>query len=206
MDDKVLRDWNNASQYLNEKIEKNKVDVLEETVPQSQFVAENLISVPYYRPSGYTSVGGVTIYYDENGITTFTGSASLRQFFALNNEAIKLDRAVYILHGCPKGGSASTENGNYCIAAFTNSGGVGSLGTDTGEGLIIDNRDGSIPEVFLRFYIRTAEGLTFYPMLEKGTVTHEFQPYRYSRPSLEERITALESALLELGELVGGEG
>lgn len=202
----ILHSWDEADTLLNKKIEKSKTEVLSETVPQEQFVAENMIPFPYQFASPYVN-GNVTYTYDDNGIITAEGVDTINRFPFLNSTSnlIMLEHKKYILTGCPKGGSSTTYSINIAIGTSST-----AVLRDIGNGVIIDNTTGVYDEgIRVTTFIGTTHDgsvVEFKPMIEEGTVSHAYQSYRYSRPSLEERISILEAAIIELGELVGGEG
>lgn len=145
---------------------------------------ENLLVYPYYNNT--STKDGVT-FTDNNGIITATGTstATFSGFMCRhrNDNKLVLPIGTYTLSGCPEGGSTST----YYITIGRNdsSGSWIDIGNDIGEGITFTLTEES--QIGITIAIKqdvTVENLIFKPMLEVGTVAHEYQPYNLSRQKL----------------------
>lgn len=145
---------------------------------------ENLLVYPYYNNT--STKDGVT-FTDNNGIITANGTstATFSGFMCRhrNDNKLVLPIGTYTLSGCPEGGSTST----YYITIGRNdsSGSWIDVGNDIGEGVTFTLTEES--QIGITIAIKqdvTVENLIFKPMLEVGTVAHEYQPYNLSRQKL----------------------
>lgn len=147
--------------------------------------AENILSTPYYNAS--RTVAGIEWTVNEDGTIVANSvdgrPATGRSDFYLKNRTASnffLEPGEYILSGCPEGGSLN----KYFMWGSTNTGNI--FNSDFGEGrvqVITTDMEGvgiycSIAAGFV------ANNIVFKPMLEKGSIKHEWQPYALSREGL----------------------
>ena len=127
---------------------------------------------------------GISFTVHADGSVTATGTATAAAYLTLSSAFAVPRSGRYILTGCPAGGSAS----KYQLYL-------------SGSASAYDRGSGA--EVYLATtnsvaaYIMVANGqtvdLTFYPMLRPEEITDgTYDPYK---PSIEERLAALEAAL-----------
>ena len=135
---------------------------------------------------------GITFTVNADGSVTAGGTATANTTFDIGKIILEAG-TEYILNGCPEGGS---DTSYYLYGLYTlNWAGTG--GKDTGEGY-----EFAAPwngEVVFRIYIAsgaTVSGLTFYPMLRYAAITDD--DYEQYKPSIEERLAALETTLAAL--------
>lgn len=137
--------------------------------------AKNLNSYPY-RDTTETKVG-ITFTDNGDGTITVSGIASVTTYFYIHHRirpstnSLILPNGKYRLSGCPSSGSSDTYK---MRAAVTLNGSSALLGSDTGNGIIIDltGDDYSNTETTLGIYIDVYKDvdltvpITFKPMLE----------------------------------------
>ena len=174
------------------KSQQNEIDKLfMNKLDKKDVVGENLLPFPYF--DGNKTYAGIT--YTANGDGTVTASGkSTGSFYIFRSRNIAdttplmLPAGTYVVSGCPSGGGLSTyylqlsknasDGSNYIIA---NDYGEGMTFTLTEEtqiqlGIVVN---ANCPQI---------SNLVFKPMLEKGSVAHEYQPYNISRKGIIEQI------------------
>lgn len=148
---------------------------------------ENLLVYPYH--DNTSTIYGVTFTVNNDGTITANGEStssysafSISTRHADSNPLIVLPKGTYTLSGCPTGGGETT----YCIQIGIDSNGSWkTIATDTGNGAIFTLTEET--QIAINCPIMsgvTVENLIFKPMLEVGTVAHEYQPYNLSRQKL----------------------
>ena len=182
-----------------------------ETYTQSTNVT-NLLPCVYYREniSGDTwTNNGITWTVNSDGSITATGTATGTTSYYLTGTILEHDVPVltidpdkrYTLHGCPEGGSASTfaMNARFTSEGTTPSGSSGALVRDTGNGYTITS-----PRKYVTVYLAIwsgytcpAGGLTFYPMLEVGTIKHSYVSTHDGTGALVTRMKSAESSITQ---------
>lgn len=143
---------------------------------------------------------GVTFTVNEDGSVTTNGTATANINFVLyewTDFPQELSGIDLRLTGCPQGGSLS----GYRIAVhrkMTADESYVGVGADVGDGAIV-NTSAKYYRVLIGIGANTAvDGLTFYPMLRYAEITNNtYEPYK---PSVEERLAALEAAITGGGE------
>ena len=140
--------------------------------------ARNLIPYPYYETTHAQK--GITWTVNEDGTITANGTATdLSQFYFCNDITMGLEpNKTYSLSGCPSGGSSST----YQVRAIMNFQKDGAkTAVDVGNGVTFTTNDSySVIRIMIDiFQGTTVENLTFRPMLELGSVAHDYVPYHF---------------------------
>ena len=136
---------------------------------------------------------GITFTVNADGSVTANGTATAKTDFVsfVGAPAEAMYYAKLKLSGCPLNGSAET----YRMFIQDLTSGYVNLGVDTGNGASVTiNRSVTQIRCFITIYEGyTAENLTFYPMLRYEDIADgTYEPYK---PSVEERLATLESAL-----------
>ena len=154
------------------------------------YIRENLLIYPYQATN--ISRDGITFTDNLDGTITVTGTNTstntIDYALALRAGAIGvtakypiiLPAGTYTLSGCPEGGSDST----YWMQIGTDNDDLSynELGRDYGQGVTFTvNRPAQIGLVINVATGITANNLVFKPMLEVGTVAHEYKPYSDSK-------------------------
>ena len=135
---------------------------------------------------------GVTFTVNEDGSVTANGTATSNAIFTLSEIELTVGNK-YTLSGCPEGGS-STAFKLYGLDT-TNWAGEGN---DYGNGDTFTNKRSPVQYRIVIYAGYTADSLTFYPMLRYAEITDDtYEPYK---PSVEERLAALEAAVMGGGE------
>lgn len=140
--------------------------------------ARNLIPYPHYEATKTSN--GIEWTDNGDGTVTANGTATATSYFTLINRTqpnpVGLQNDTYTASGTPNGGSAST----YFIQFGREVNGVWSrYGNDYGEDLTVEITD-SPTKIQITIVIMsgvTVENLTFKPMLEHGSIAHNFVPY-----------------------------
>lgn len=144
------------------------------------------------------TVSGVTFTINDDGSVTANGMATANaQLVIFDGKPYPetLDKKLH-LSGCPDGGSAST----YRMVMQNATSGFSTLCVDSGSGsdVIIASNITRIRCLFTVYSGQTVENITLYPMLRYAEITDDsYEPYK---PSMEERLAALEAAVLGGGE------
>ncbi len=142
-----------------------------------------------------SAMNGVTFTVNADGSVLTSGTASSDTIFVLKEWAgfpHEMKNRELLVTGCSQGGSAS---GYRLVVQSKVSYGTSysGLGADTGNGFVF-----STSADFVRISVRiganvNVNGLTFYPMLRYADITDDtYEPYK---PSIDERIAALEAAI-----------
>ena len=147
----------------------------------------NLFPEIYYSQAQNGSpwtTNGLTFTVNSDGSVTVTGSASANTSYYLNGSSLSQTPAPipidptkqYTISGCPPGGSSTT----YMIGVYRSADGStwSAVQRDTGSGVVVSGT--GYKYIYARIIIYTAAtipvgGLTFYPMMETGTVAHDYQ-------------------------------
>lgn len=210
--DKVIGKGLSTNDYTTE--EKEKLAALEnydDTMIKSDiankvendiFVAENLIPFPY-KSSGGTVYGIESVVNDDgsitlNGTVTLSGSATGSVIFRLvypDLNEIKLENKKYIFdQSFTPSISLRIDN-----RIYKKDGSYINIQSYEDRYIVIDNTDG-VYDYISHFSIYAAkdfniDNLTIKPMLEVGSVSHEYQPYKLSRKAMRDDINALMARL-----------
>ena len=132
---------------------------------------------------------GVTFTVNEDGSVTANGTATDGTASHYIGVKITVPAGEYIMSGCPADGSTDT----YRMSCYNTS--WSNAIHDYGGGIKISFTDDTVR----MFTISVAPGkqvenLTFYPMLRYAEITdNTYEPYK---PSVEERLAALEAAIM----------
>lgn len=130
---------------------------------------------------------GVTFTVNADGSVTVNGTAASDAIFVISNITLTAGK-TYTLTGCPEGGSSTT----FKLYGLDTTNWYGE-GSDYGDGNTFINRHSPVQYRIVIKAGYTADNLTFYPMLRYAEITDDtYEPYK---PSVEERLAALESAL-----------
>lgn len=131
---------------------------------------------------------GVTFTVNEDGSVTANGTATANALLGLSDIKLTVGKK-YTLSGCPEGGSSTT----FKLYGLDTTNWTGA-GSDYGNGDTFTIRY-SINQYRIAIYTGyTADNLTFYPMLRYAEISDDtYEPYK---PSVEERLAALEAAVL----------
>ncbi len=142
-----------------------------------------------------SAMNGVTFTVNADGSVLTSGTASSDTIFVLKEWVgfpHEMKNRELLVTGCPQGGSASGYR--LVVHSKVSSGtSYSGLGADTGNGFVF----GTSAD-FVRISVRiganvNVNGLTFYPMLRYADITDDtYEPYK---PSIDERIAALEAAI-----------
>ena len=131
---------------------------------------------------------GVTFTVNEDGSVTANGTATSNAIFTLSEIALTAGKK-YTLSGCPEGGSSAA----FKLYGLDTTNWAGE-GNDYGNGDTFTNRRSPAQYRIAIYAGYTADNLTFYPMLHYAEITDDtYEPYK---PSVEERLAALEAAVL----------
>ena len=155
-----------------------KSDIAEATI------GENLIPYPYYYSSGTVS-NGVTFTVNDDGSVSTSGTATTGTpiFYMMYNQT--LAAGTYTISGCPSGGSSTT----YGIRVYRHVGAT-TLVSDYGSGSTFTLDEATSIRIGIRLSPQLDySGLTFYPMLEAGSIARSYQPYSLSREVLISTLT-----------------
>lgn len=148
---------------------------------------DNLIQFPYYRSTGSTS-SGVTFTYGEDGIIYANGTATATAYFTLMNNFIPDHDGTITLSIDSCGNGVSVYYAHY-----------DSSGTNLGE-YAVRNTDGSVTfDMWTDEYAYCRLGIYLIPgtvcdnvpikvQVEKGSVAHDYVPYKLSRQSLRDDV------------------
>ncbi len=139
---------------------------------------------------------GITFTVNTNGTVSVSGAATAGVTLSIGQVGIEKSKS-YALSGCPEGGSSPTYR---LDARYYKSNTITTIGSalDIGEGTLVKLPDDADDNRLL-IYIRIGDGtnvdnLTFFPMLRYSEITDDtYEPYK---PSVEERLAALEAAVL----------
>lgn len=147
------------------------------------YIIENIIPYPYFNQT--KTLNGVTFTDNGDGTITVNGTntGDNDADFAIFRGNITLKAGTYVLSGSPEGSSVSTyflqiadEDWSYSINSY-------------GEKIINVSEDRTVTRI--RIVIKpgvTVSSVKFKPMLEIGTIAHEYTPYTKSRQGLREEI------------------
>lgn len=146
------------------------------------YVLDNLLSYPYYY-SGSRTISGVTFTVNSDGTITANGTATAQADYTIKhrtNSNFGLPAGQYILSGCASGGSSSTHA---IILNHTVNGAASVIGRDYGEGLVFTSSSGTdYYGVIIRIISgKTVNNLVFKPMIERGSIAHDYISYADSR-------------------------
>ena len=134
------------------------------------------------------TVKGVNFTVNEDKSFTVSGVSTGLIDFKINKMFFP-DGQKFILSGCPKGGTSSS----YVLRVFGMTNTNGTSISDYGNGVEFSG-DGNEHEVRIVIGDGISMNADFFPMLRYADVTDDtYEPYR---PSVEERLTALETAIL----------
>lgn len=170
-------------------------------------ISDNLIPFPYYNASGTISGNLVHTVMDDGTIHVVGESTSRSTFFLARNKVDMLE-----------------DGKTYCFSLNATGTGklrsvyVGMNGGSAQSHVVVRELEAPLNESIIIAYqrqegwtsdtvavsIEAGETVDLYLklMIEEGTVSHLYQPYKYSRKSLEERITVLENALIDIASLM----
>lgn len=150
-----------------------------------QGFANNLIPYPYYRADTYTHNGITYTVNDDlsvtaNGTATATSTYNFRGRTETTN-TLYLAEGSYTLSGCPSGGGSSTYRLRV-NETYNNAGRTVANDSGNGDTFTVDAEKAVYPKgVYVEIYTgTTVNNLVFKPMLEKGTVAHDYVPYNDS--------------------------
>lgn len=159
-------------------------------VEQIASTTTNLLPAVYYSEYAHDgadyTLNGITWTLNKDGSITATGTATANSSYSICGSTLAQDVPVllldtdkkYRLHGCPSGGSSSKYRlmSRCTPEGTTPSSSSGTVKYDTGSGvtLVADTRYAYIYAIVYKNYVCPAEGITFYPMLEVGTVSHKY--------------------------------
>ena len=156
-----------------------------------EIVGENLIPYPYAQPERTTN--GITFTFADDGSVIANGTATENADFSVcvrtnfgTDAALMLKPGIYAITGCPEGGSDST----YRIQVqFGDKTGVKyGLKADYGKGFVFEvTEEHAKYACQIQCHVQkgyTVTDLVFKPMLVRGSVLKEYQPYKLSRESL----------------------
>lgn len=153
----------------------------------------NMLPSVYYRENISGNVyeqNGITWTLNPDGSVTATGTATANSAYYFSGFKITADEVVpaitidpertYIVHGCPAGGSDNTYSlrARWTLATAVPSGSSGKVTYDYGDGTVLSPNDG---RKYLAVWAHIKSGftcpdggLTFYPMVEAGTIKHGY--------------------------------
>lgn len=136
---------------------------------------KNLVPYPFNETT--KTVNGITFVDNRDGTVTATGTATAdtgMYLFSTSYNPIKLSKGIYVLSGCPTGGSAST----YSISVGTS---TSTVAMDYGNNPVFTiSEELSNTGVGVSLKIAsgtTVNGLVFKPQIELGAVATEFEKY-----------------------------
>lgn len=165
-----------------------------------QIVVDNILTYPYVNTTKtvqgvtYTDVGDGTVKVSGTPTANSNFVIRSRKFTDVNNQfddnnQLILPAGTYTLSGCPKGGKLST----YYLQCGTNDadGNALSLGNDYGDGVTFTLTKETVIQVLIVVDSRCpATNVVFKPILEVGTVVHQYQPYSENKKGIMEQIIA----------------
>ena len=136
---------------------------------------KNLVPYPFNETT--KTVNGITFVDNGDGTVTATGTATAdtgMYLFSTSYNPIKLPKGIYVLSGCPTGGSAST----YSISVGTS---TSTVAMDYGNNPVFTiSEELSNTGVGVSLKIAsgtTVNGLVFKPQIELGAIATEFEKY-----------------------------
>ncbi|MGN0621125.1 MAG: hypothetical protein ACI4I9_04585, partial [Porcipelethomonas sp.] len=143
-----------------------------------------------HNTKGTWAKNGLTFTYNEDGSVTVNGTATAATYYVF--EAIPYENINYIAHGCPAGGG----NSSYSLDIAVDSASGTRLYNlhDYGSGVIIPDSYSNAATIMPNIAIasgQTVDNLTFYPMIEPGTVKHEYIPCTGTKTQLNECVAQL---------------
>lgn len=161
-------------------------------VDNDVFVADNMIKFPYYSDSDSEFVRGIKRTINSDGSVTFNGisTANTTNFYCVYEQQIK--SGTYTLSGVPNIDGLQLRFNIVGVTNYDLNGGTESL-TFTIES-----------DATFNLYPRATKAdvvcnnAVFYPMLEKGSVAHDYQPYKLSRQSLRDDIDAIQTDVADI--------
>ena len=179
----TVEDLNDSVSSINSRINTMESSIIELNDNFNNYIAENLIPYPYFQ----TSCTNENINYTDNGDGTINANGTATGSFSgftcrLYNEGhlgyqLVLPKGTYTLTGCPSGNS----DGTYFLQVGRTNPNTGSwqtIATDTGEGATFTiDEEMQVSVTIVVMGGTTVNNLVFKPMLEVGTVAHEYKPY-----------------------------
>lgn len=175
----------------------NAINSLKEDVDSvAQGSYENLIPYPYYHTTVTRS--GITFTDNGDGTVTANGTATTTADFYCQNyhdKTFTVSAGKYTMSGCPEGGSETTF---FQILGKQKDGKVERVLTNT-ETQTIELTEETELYVILRVYKgTTVNNITFKPMLERGSIVHEYKSYSISNAGLQYQTDNLKYNLNDL--------
>lgn len=141
--------------------------------------ARNLLRYPY----NYTTrtISGVDYTDNGDGTVTVNGTATATAAFICRSRSeangLILKAGTYNVTGCPGGGSLSTY---YLQIAKTTNDAFEAIGNEYGEGKTFTLTEDTQIQISVNVTNgATVNNLTFRPMLELGSVAHDYVPYYF---------------------------
>lgn len=123
-----------------------------------------------------TTINGVTLTMHDDGTISCRGNATATVVAEVAYKTpTKFKAGTYTFSGCPKGGThAGTYKLDYQSPNFM---------VDTGNGdTHVYTEDFEIYNVRIVIYVGNGDGLVFKPMLEIGSIAHDYEPYTGGMP------------------------
>ena len=196
--DPILIDQINENMYMIDEIladQKTETTVNSDSLSQlSEKSTLNRSTLGYQRKNllkrtdTSETKNGVTFTVNEDGSVTANGTATSNAIFTLSEISLTAGKK-YTLSGCPEGGSSAA----FKLYGLDTTNWAGE-GSDYGNGDTFTNRRSPAQYRIAIYAGYTPDNLTFYPMLRYAEITDDtYEPYK---PSVEERLAALEAAVL----------
>lgn len=173
----------------NEKLNEEKMSYADNGV----LGAKNLLS----NNAKNQTINGITFTENSDGSVTANGTADSESYYYISQrgstiEAI-LKKGVYIISGCPKGGSHTTYSLSISIREFSSSSWA-RLANDYGDGELFTLPKDSDKYYSFDIFIlisagQTVTNLTFYPMIRLASDTDDtYQPYAMTNKELTDKV------------------
>lgn len=179
-----LGNVNNTSD-MNKPVSTAQQKALDLKADHEEIIGENLLPYPYATAS--KTLNGITWTVNGDGTITVNGTATAVSYFFLDVTSV-LPVGTYTISGCPSGGGS----GKYFIRVrdYTDEANVTTISNDYGNGATFTLTKDTPKRIYISVESGvTVNNLTFKPMLEKGKVAHEYQPYNKSKAGIIEQIT-----------------
>lgn len=168
----------------------NDTDVKADIAKTAEQTALNRSTLGYQRKNLLKNTAtsqtkdGIMFTVNEDDSVTVNGTASKNTFFEYFTADVKAKQKL-TLSGCPTGGVVNSTYRLYVAV---------SNASDLGTGLTFTRNNDETLKIGIEVYAGyTAKNLTFTPMLRPAEITDAtYEPYK---PSVEERLAALESAV-----------
>ena len=138
--------------------------------------ARNLIPYPYEKTT--STYSGIT--WTDNGDGTFTANGTTESTSLFNSKPFELEAGTYRLSGSPlMHNTGSSVNGGITLRYADTGSGIGNYDVGFGSTITLTQKTTVVIRLVVQSVFGEANNLTFRPMLELGSVAHDFVPYHF---------------------------